>query len=95
MQKEINNLQNQLASLQTVPKTLVVSDHVVLRYAERHYNIPVEKIRQEIADKLKGAEKLGSLKANGFIVRGHTVVTYVPTQQDAENRRVLEKSGGA
>jgi septal ring factor EnvC (AmiA/AmiB activator) len=93
LQKEIAVLQNQLTSLQATEKNLIVSDHAVLRYAERHYNIPVEKIRQEMADKLKGAEKLGNVKVQGFVVRGHTVVTYVPTTQDLKNKRSLECAG--
>lgn len=78
--KKVQQLENQLKQLMK-PKDLVVSDHALLRYMERRQGIAVEEVRQEIREALIGATDLGSLKFKGFVVQGHTVVTYVePTQ---------------
>lgn len=74
--RKTNEIKNALRDMK--PKDLQVSDHVVLRFLERNHGIDVEGVRKEIREKLSGAENLGNLKVAGFIVKGNTVVTYVP-----------------
>jgi len=74
--RKINDLRNALRDMK--PKNLQVSDHVVLRYLERNHGINVDGVRKEIKEMLEGAEHFGDLKVGGFIVKGNTVVTYVP-----------------
>ena len=81
IEKKKRQLESQLSQLRK-PAALQVSDHAVLRYAERHYDLPVEKIREEIFKKMDGAQDLNLLKFRGFIVKGNTVVTYTPTTED-------------
>jgi len=83
--KELQGLKNTLSQLK--PKKLVVSDHAILRYAERHHGIDVDGIRREISEKLSGVETIGDLNFKGFIVKGNTVTTYIPTQEDADVQR--------
>lgn len=58
-------------------KSLHITDHALLRLAERKYLINIEELRQEILDTLKGAEALKNLKAMGFVVKDNRVVTFV------------------
>lgn len=74
--KKLSSLKNTLFNLK--PKNLVVSDHVVLRYLERHYDIPIEAVKKEINDKMASAKNMGDLRFDGFIVKGNVVVSYVP-----------------
>lgn len=74
--KKIRKLEEQLKQLQK-PKDLVVSDHALLRYMERHQGIAIEEVRAEIQKALNGVQEIGSVKFGGFVVQGHTVVTYV------------------
>lgn len=77
--QKIKKLENQLEQLK--PKELKVSDHALLRYMERHQGIAVEEVRQHIQNELKGALEIGLHKYAGFVLQGHTVVTYVePTK---------------
>ena len=73
---ELKNLQNTLAQLKA-PRELEVTDHAVLRYAERHYGLNVEQLRAEIAAIMESTHDIGSLQFEGFIVKNNTVVTYV------------------
>jgi regulator of replication initiation timing len=74
IQKELRRLRSHLSHLK--PNKLVVSEHAVLRYAERFHAIPVEDIRKEIEEKLKGAKDLQELHFQGFVVKNNTVITY-------------------
>lgn len=62
-------------------RRLHVSEHAVLRYAERYYGVDVEAIRREIETALAKVANLGidKLTFAGFVVKGATVVTYFPT----------------
>jgi hypothetical protein len=82
---ELKNLRNQLSQIKK-PKRITVTDHVILHYAERHYKLPIDQIRQEIMEKLNGAETLKDIKYCGFIVKDNAVVTYVPTVEDKANQ---------
>ena len=62
--------------------SLQISDHAILRYAERHYGLDVEDLKKEMRTKLKGASELKTLRFEGFVVKGNSVVTYVPTTED-------------
>lgn len=75
-------IKNQLKSI--VPKELVVSDHAVLRYLERKFNISISDIKKEILSQCSGLEQLGSVKAQGFVIRDNVVVTYSPANFDYE-----------
>ena len=92
VEKELQVLKNTLSNL--VPKNLIVSDHSVLRYAERHYSFPFDRIKAEIEEKLKGCTSLQNLQYNGFIVRGNTVVTYVPQSSDGYTLAALNSQEG-
>lgn len=76
LEKNIKSVENQLASLR--PPNLTVSDHAVLRYAQRRYDFPFDKVKSEIEAMLKGANDLGTLKVQGFVVKNNVVTTYLP-----------------
>lgn len=82
LQRKVNAARSRLESFKFNPKALVISDHVILRYAERNHGFGFEEVRQEIYELMKGAESIGSLKFRGFIVRGHTVVTYIHPDEE-------------
>lgn len=73
----IRCLTHEIEQLRVRPGSLKVSDHAILRYAERHYSFPFEKVKSEIATILNGVESLGDVRFSGFIVKGSTVTTYV------------------
>jgi hypothetical protein len=73
--RELASLRNALQTF--IPKELTVSDHAVLRYAERHYKFPIDKIRGEIHARLKTAKNVGEITFMGFVIKGNTVVTYL------------------
>lgn len=77
--KELKTLR---ASLKQADSTgLRVSDHAVMRYAERHYNINFEAIRAEIEAKFKAMpEGTTNIHILGWVVKDNTVVTYHPTK---------------
>lgn len=81
-EKELRNLKNYLNNL--TPKVLEVSDHAVLRYAERHYSFPFEKIKKEVQEILKGAGTMHNLRYSGFVIKGNTVITYLPQASDGQ-----------
>lgn len=59
-----------------------ISDHAVLRYLERHYNLDIEKIKNEILpEKIRKLVEAGAIRftVNGISFRmdGETVVTGV------------------
>lgn len=69
LRKELSNL---------IPQEVEVSDHAVLRYLERHYGVDIEGARREIKQRFSGAENLGELQVQGFIVKNNVVTTYLP-----------------
>ncbi len=77
--QRVRAIQNQLEQMK--PRDLQISDHVVLRYMEREHGIDVEGVREMLKEMLKGAANLGDLKVQGFVIRGNTVVTYVPPRK--------------
>jgi biopolymer transport protein ExbB/TolQ len=79
---KLKNLQNQLKQLK--PVELTVSDHALLRYAERHCGFPFDRVREEIAEKTKALSTIGDFEAFGFVVRNNTVITYRPLPGEGE-----------
>lgn len=79
LEKKVSSLRNTIAT--TKPKNIVVTDHAVLRYLEREHGIGVEEVREEIMERLRGAENIGILQFQGFVIRGNHVVTYVPPNE--------------
>lgn len=76
----IKNLNGQLAKIRICEKAPKVSDHAVLRYLERHKNIDIDGIRNDLLTKdVKAAMKLGvkNYKTSGmeFIIVDNTIVT--------------------
>lgn len=74
--RQARALANQLDQLK--PKELQITDHVVLRYMEREQGIDVEGVRAMLKERLQGAENMGALKVQGFVIKGNAVITYVP-----------------
>lgn len=85
IERKKKQLESQLSQLRK-PDKLQISEHAILRYAERHYDLPVEKIRKEIFELMDGAQDLQLLKFRGFVVKGNTVVTYTPTTEDSARK---------
>lgn len=79
--RRIKELESQEAQLKA-PKDLFITDHAVLRYAQRHYGLDVHAIREEIKKYMAGAGDFGTLKLWGFVIRNNTVVTYTPNIDD-------------
>jgi predicted nucleic acid-binding Zn-ribbon protein len=72
---EIDEVMGQIKNM--TPATLAISEHVVLRYAERHYGVDAEKIRAEILAKVGPlVSKIGNAEAGGFVIKNNVVVTY-------------------
>ncbi len=82
--KSIANMQNEITHLIdsiTVKKSIItVSDHAIIRYLERKFNLDIEAIREEILT----PERLSAIKAGAtkiktdgidFIIRDNVVVT--------------------
>jgi chromosome segregation ATPase len=77
LQTEIKNISNTITQLENkIPKEVQLTDHAVLRYIERKYSYPVEKIRQEISNLLHDCDFFGETKFMGFVIRNNSVVTY-------------------
>lgn len=62
--------------------TLHISDHALLRYAERRYGVDFEKLRQELSTPIvQAAAKAGchAVKCNGgkVLIKNQCVVTYI------------------
>lgn len=78
-------INNQLKQLR--PKALQkpnITDHAILRYAERHYGLQLDTLRQEIAAAIGDVDpSLGEVRFKGFVLKGSSVITYVPTGADA------------
>lgn len=53
-----------------------VSDHALLRYAERKYGWDVEALRAEIMTTLSNLPPVGSADMFGFVIKDGTVITY-------------------
>lgn len=76
------------------PRKITVTDHGLLRYIERAYGVDLEKVRDEIADKVKAAVGVGaaSLSQQGLtFILDYTsgvawVKTVVPNQSAAAAR---------
>jgi len=76
--ERIIEVERRLANMK--PANLTVSEHCILRYAERHYKVPVDQIAKEILDKVRAVSELGDVQALGFVIRNNVVVTYKPTE---------------
>jgi hemerythrin-like domain-containing protein len=78
LEREIKAVKSHIANL--VPRAIEVTDHAVLRYAERRAGLNLNQIREEIARLVAGCEDMGEVKINGFVVKNNTVVTYIPQE---------------
>ena len=80
----IKDIEGQIFKLRmSMPENLVVTNHVLLRYAERRYGFQVAKVEQEIKDMCKGAEMgLDEVRFNGFVIKNNAVITYLPSAVD-------------
>jgi predicted nucleic acid-binding Zn-ribbon protein len=54
-----------------------VSDHCLLRYIQRKYQIPLEDIKSEIAKEVYRLNGLGALRNSKYIIRDNVVITYL------------------
>lgn len=86
MQKELSAFESEqtrlVLSLMTPSDTIGVSDHAILRYLERKFNIDIDSIRDEIlTPDRKSAIRAGATKIKteyvDFIVKNNTIVTSV------------------
>lgn len=78
LRKKIASLKNTLDQL--IPKRLTVSDHAVIRYAERVYGYPMDAIKKELEEKFSKVEDVNSLVFDGFVIKNNTLVTYFPSK---------------
>ncbi len=73
-----------------------ISDHAVIRYLERHYDIPIHLVRKEIREQVQAfveAKALDAPVGNGLwaVIRGGEVVTILPSRQAVgRSRRALD-----
>jgi len=74
-----NNLQQAKAKLSSSKTPLVISDHALIRFAERRAGINFEPLREEILNELK-AVNVNNLKVSGWVIRDGVVVTYAPSE---------------
>jgi septal ring factor EnvC (AmiA/AmiB activator) len=70
---QLKQLLHQLSQLQ--PREIAVTDHALVRYAERYHGLPMEQIREELRQKLSGA--IGNIRVDGFVIKNNAVVTYL------------------
>lgn len=80
----VKEIEDQLYRLRmSMPENLTVTNHAMLRYAERRYGFQVAKVEQEIKDMCKGAEMgLDEVRFNGFVIKNNAVITYLPSAVD-------------
>lgn len=57
-------------------KSLVFTDHALLRYAERRYALDVETLKREMLEEL-GDVPFKNFRANGYVVKDGVIVTYL------------------
>ena len=65
------------------PKQFIVTDHALLRYLERHYNIDMDAHRREILAQVDSFKELGTVKAKGFVIKNNAVITYLAQEGEA------------
>lgn len=82
-------IKNQISNLK--PKELTVSEHALLRYIERKYNMSLAELKKEILSQVQGLGEFGTVKAHGFVIKGNVVATYAPADFDYEKARNEEK----
>jgi hypothetical protein len=80
----IKNIEGEIYKLKmSMPENLTVTNHAMLRYAERRYGFQAAKVEQEIKDMCKGAELgLDEVHFNGFVIKNNAVITYLPSAVD-------------
>ena len=74
--EEIKSLKYQLARMAKLSEGWHITDHALLRYIERKYNLPVSEVKKEILGVLKNYNLGDSDNCMGFVVRGNAVITY-------------------
>lgn len=81
---DIVQVDNQIRLLKTqMPESMVVSNHALLRYAERRYSLPLDNLEKEILSMVRGAEMgADEVHYKGFVIKNNTVITYIPTAED-------------
>jgi len=74
---DIRNLSNIIAQNEsTLKKEWQITDHAVLRYIERKYQLPIEDVKKEISEMIKNYGLGDTDNFMGFVLRGNTVITY-------------------
>lgn len=73
---EIRKLKTQISQMERQTEGWHITDHALLRYIERKYKLPVDKIRQEILTTLKDYNWGDTDNCMGFVVRGNSIITY-------------------
>jgi F0F1-type ATP synthase membrane subunit b/b' len=77
LEKRAHAIRNQLSYY--APKKLQVSDHCLLRYLERYYNLDMNQYREEVLKLIGQSENnVGSIKFAGFVIKNGVVITYYP-----------------
>jgi hypothetical protein len=79
-------------------KPLLVSDHAVLRWLERHHGVDIEAARDEIRKVVRplfAGLPSQSIKINGtrFIIKNGTVTTFLPPRRNPGWKINLDRGG--
>lgn len=73
----LDNLEAEAKKLK--PRVLEVTDHAVMRYAERHHGFDFNKVRNEMSERLTAlGDFVTDGKVAGFVIKGNRVITYIP-----------------
>ncbi len=91
---ELSNIENQIRQLRnSMPENIEVTNHAILRFAQRRYGLDVEGMKREITDLVKGAELgLNEIRFNGFVIKNNAVITYLPTAVDLARDPTLSET---
>lgn len=88
-----NDLANRLSHMiiKGQSNSLGITDHAVLRYAQRKHGLDVMALKIEILGILKDLPPLSTGKFNGFVVEEGVVVTFVSKRDPESNKASKEK----
>lgn len=70
---DILNIENTLSQL--IPQEIQISDHAIVRFLERHCNVDIDAVKEEIKT-FVGNENYGQSLINGFVIKNGNVVTF-------------------
>lgn len=99
---EVDKTEKEIKTLMSQPKSVVVTDHAVIRYIERVYKLNLEDLKQEILtdDVLEAIEKFNSGKFPvtrlgrniTLVARNKTIVTVIDQDECKRDKKISTKN---